>query len=357
MLFRSVARHMDLVTGEVRALVQESQADRKARLDPRRRDVQFRPGAEVLLDTSHTPLPSRDKLSPRWMGPFRVLAKTAPNTYRLDVPPSWRAFSEFNVERLRRYLRRPPELGGDAAEPPPIPGREGHLEYEVEAILKFAMRSGRPHVLIRWAGLDASGDTWEPLENLTNCKEAIQAFEQARGVVLPRPPPPPPSPRQARGVRRRRPSTTPVRLHRGPGPWRPRHRPGGPPAALLVADRRLAAGHRGPRLQLGGEGLLPRGGLPPEDVGTQRHRGDAARRGVLRAALGAAVSAGGDGRGARRTQGPAGCGPRRRSKPPHHGFEFGRGSVTGSAGCSLEVPEGSRSFGLTISRAREKRRQ
>ena len=189
----AVAHHMDLVTGEVRALVQESQADRKARLDPRRRDVKFRPGAEVLLDTSHTPLPSRDKLSPRWMGPFRVLAQTAPNTYRLDVPPSWRAFSEFNVERLRRYLRRPPELGGDAAEPPPIPGREGHLEYEVEAILKFAMRSGRPHVLIRWAGLDASGDTWEPLENLTNCEEAIQAFEQARGVVLPRPPPPPPS--------------------------------------------------------------------------------------------------------------------------------------------------------------------
>ncbi len=53
------------------------------------------------------------------MGPFRVLAKTAPNTNRLDLPPSWRAFSEFNVERLRRYLRRPPALGGDDEEPAP----------------------------------------------------------------------------------------------------------------------------------------------------------------------------------------------------------------------------------------------
>ena len=84
-----------------------------------RRDVLFKPGDEVFLDTTFSPLPSRDKLSPRWMGPFRVLEQTAPNTYRLDVPWSWRAFSEFNVERLRRYLRRPPE-----AKPPLVPGLE-----------------------------------------------------------------------------------------------------------------------------------------------------------------------------------------------------------------------------------------
>jgi hypothetical protein len=76
----------------------------------------------------HTPRPSRDKLSPRgWMGPFLVLAKTAPNTYRLNLPPSWRAFSEFNVERLRRYLRRSPTLEGDAEEPAqaPVQGLDG----------------------------------------------------------------------------------------------------------------------------------------------------------------------------------------------------------------------------------------
>ena len=189
----SLARHMSVVTDEVRSLMHESQAARKARLDPARRDVQFRPGDEVLLDTTFSPLPSRGKLSQRWMGPFRVLAQTAPNTYRLNVPSTWRAFSEFNVERLRRYLRRPPELGGDAAEPPPVPGLDGHPEHEVSAILKFAVRAGRPQVLIRWAGLDASGDTWEPLDNLTNCEEAIRDFERARGVVLPRVPPPPPS--------------------------------------------------------------------------------------------------------------------------------------------------------------------
>jgi hypothetical protein len=47
--------------------------------------VQFAVGDEVLLDTENTPLPSRLLLSPRWMGPFKVLACPAPNTYGLDI--------------------------------------------------------------------------------------------------------------------------------------------------------------------------------------------------------------------------------------------------------------------------------
>jgi hypothetical protein len=41
------------------------------------------------------------------------------------------------------------------------------------------------YVLVR----DASGDTCEPLDNLTKCEEAISAFELATGSTLPRPPP------------------------------------------------------------------------------------------------------------------------------------------------------------------------
>ena len=44
---------------------------------------------------------------------------------------------------------------------------------------------------VRWTGLDAAGDAWEPLDNLTNCQAAIAAVEQATGRSLPRPPPPP----------------------------------------------------------------------------------------------------------------------------------------------------------------------
>ena len=51
-------------------------------------------------------------------------------------------------------------------------------------------------LVVRWAGHDASGDTWEPLDNLTNYEEAIVAFERATSPgrsLLRRAPPPPPA--------------------------------------------------------------------------------------------------------------------------------------------------------------------
>ena len=123
------------------------------------------------------------------MGPLTVLAKTAPNTFRLQMPPTWRAHDEFNVARLRRYLRGPLEPA--AVAPTPVP--DGGVEHEVARILKFRMRFGRPHLLVRWAGEDASGDTWEPVENLTHCDDAIRDFERTAGLTIPRPLPPPPA--------------------------------------------------------------------------------------------------------------------------------------------------------------------
>ena len=52
----------------------------------------------------------------------------------------------------------------------------------MQELLKFKLRSGwgRPYVLVRWAGCNnALRDTWELLDNLTNCEEAISTFEPA----------------------------------------------------------------------------------------------------------------------------------------------------------------------------------
>ena len=56
---------MSGVTAEVRALLQARQDRCKSELDAHLWDVQFAVGDEVLLDTEHTPLPSRSLLSPR----------------------------------------------------------------------------------------------------------------------------------------------------------------------------------------------------------------------------------------------------------------------------------------------------
>ena len=64
-----------------------------------------------------------------------------------------RAFNEFNVERLRRYLFRPLALGGEADEPPPVIAQDGSLEHEVAAILQFRLRAGRPQVPVSYTHL------------------------------------------------------------------------------------------------------------------------------------------------------------------------------------------------------------
>ena len=116
------------------------------------------------------------------MGPFKVLACTAPNTYRLAVPPAWRAFDEFNVDRLKGYLRRPPEAAPGADPAPSQP------PIQVKETLRSRMRYGRPHVLVRWEACDGSRDAWVPVEALPPGSEAdLRAFERVHGAPLPRP--------------------------------------------------------------------------------------------------------------------------------------------------------------------------
>ena len=51
----------------------------------------------VLLDVDCIPLLSLGLLSPRWKGPFSIVAQTAPNTYKLTLPAAWKVVNKFNV--------------------------------------------------------------------------------------------------------------------------------------------------------------------------------------------------------------------------------------------------------------------
>jgi len=146
-----LARLMDHVTGEVRGLLHEVQEVWKRGRDRGRRDVVFQVGDEVLLDTTFTPLPSRGLLSARWQGPFKVIGPAAaPNTYQLELPLTWRAHNEFNVDRLRRYIRAPDWMVADRLPRP---------SHEVSQVLRFRNRRGRPSCLVRWVGEDTLRDS------------------------------------------------------------------------------------------------------------------------------------------------------------------------------------------------------
>jgi hypothetical protein len=281
--------------GRRRFGLQECQARRKAEFDAHRRDVRFAVGDEVLLDTENTPLPSRSLLSPRWMGPFKVLACPAPRTC-----------PEFNVERLRPYLRRPAALGG---EPPPPLWRRLAVPWCTRCRSCSSSRCATAGPTSWSAGLAAT-------------PRATRGIRWTTSPTARRPSPP----SSGRPV-----APYPVlRPHRRAGPQLSRPRSGRETSARRWWARagrsstggRLGRTGRHCRAPPSARGLLARGGLLPANLGAARHGrlAGTARRRLLRRPLGAALPRRRPGRRARGLARPPG-GAREAAldfRPTHH---------------------------------------
>ena len=52
-------------------------------------------------------------------------------------------------------------------------------EYQVESICgnRFDDKSSGMLYLVKWKGYSSKDNTWEPMENLGNCQEALERFE------------------------------------------------------------------------------------------------------------------------------------------------------------------------------------
>lgn len=48
--------------------------------------------------------------------------------------------------------------------------------YEVEAIIGHRKNNSNNEYLVQWKGFPKEDATWEPAENLTDCKKAINDF-------------------------------------------------------------------------------------------------------------------------------------------------------------------------------------
>ena len=116
------------------------------------------------------------KLSPRWLGPFKILAKRGPNTVELELPKRLsRVETIQNVSWLKPYKSRPADLGPAVVRPTPeVVG--DHVEDEVEVILADRYKGNRRQFLVRFSGYGPEADLWLPLKNLKNCPEKIAQY-------------------------------------------------------------------------------------------------------------------------------------------------------------------------------------
>ncbi|KAL6565756.1 La ribonucleoprotein [Orobanche hederae] len=51
--------------------------------------------------------------------------------------------------------------------------------YEIEAVRRKRLRKGKVQYLIKWRGWSEAANTWEPVENLLQCSDIIDAFEES----------------------------------------------------------------------------------------------------------------------------------------------------------------------------------
>ncbi len=175
---------------EAKTCLQAAQSRQKRYDDERRQALTLKVGGQVLQSTRHAKLPtvSSKKLLPKWIGPFKVLARIGEVAYKLELPPTLKWHGVFHVSLLRPYV--------DSGEsiPPPLPEIiEGEVEYVVESILGHrdvgAEQRAKRQYLVKWEGYGQEHNSWEPVANLTHCADAIQRYwqEAGRGIGSPVP--------------------------------------------------------------------------------------------------------------------------------------------------------------------------
>ncbi|KAL0173828.1 hypothetical protein M9458_029796, partial [Cirrhinus mrigala] len=104
-------------------------------------------------------LPCR-KLSPCYIGPFKILRQINEVTYQIQLPPRYRIHSTFHVSLLKPCFPSATETTGAEAKPPPPEVLDQPSTYTVNEILDSRCRGGRLEYLIDWEGYGPEEHSW-----------------------------------------------------------------------------------------------------------------------------------------------------------------------------------------------------
>ncbi|KAI2645110.1 Transposon Tf2-9 polyprotein [Labeo rohita] len=145
----------------------QTQADRRRRPNP-----PYQPGQWVWLSTRDLRLrqPCK-KLTPRYVGPFKIVKQITPVSFRLALPAEYRISPTFHVSLFKPA--GDPEgaenLEGTASQGPTPIVVDGEEVYRVNTILDSRRRRGQLQYLVDWEGFGpeerswvASGDILDP---------------------------------------------------------------------------------------------------------------------------------------------------------------------------------------------------
>ena len=118
----------------IRERLKVAQDRQKSYADVRRRELEFEVDDMVFLKVSPWKgvirFRKREKLNPKYIGPFRIVERIGPVAYRLELPSELsRIHNVFHVSMLRKYVSDPSHV----LETPPFELDED-LTFEVQPV-------------------------------------------------------------------------------------------------------------------------------------------------------------------------------------------------------------------------------
>lgn len=137
----------------------------------------FQKGALVGLSTKNLKLKGSRKLTPRFIGPFRISEVIGSQAYRLSLPEQYdRIHNVFHVSLLEPW--RKSYVTKD--ELMPMPALEEDDEYEVEEVRDERKINDETHFLVKWKGWPSEYNQWVSEEDMANARGIIAKFRKQR---------------------------------------------------------------------------------------------------------------------------------------------------------------------------------
>ncbi len=160
------------------ALLRAAQQQQRHANQHRRIGPSLRPGQRVWLSTRDLPLHVESrKLAPRFIGPFKVIRRINPVSYRLLLPRSMRIHPTFHISRLKAVVYYPLS---PARKPPPVPHIiGGQPAYTVCRLLDSRQIRGRTQYLVDWEGYGPEERSWVPARDILD-QDLIRKFYRRR---------------------------------------------------------------------------------------------------------------------------------------------------------------------------------
>jgi hypothetical protein len=179
------AAKMRLLVSRAKQHLETARERQKRFSDARRFHLTFEVGDMVWLNSGNLAIagPHKKKLSPRWIGPFKVLQVINPVAYKLELPSHTKAHPVFHVSNLKPYQDGSSEFPERAATSrlPPAYYVGSEPAWVVERIVSEDLVNGQRVFLVKWKGYAEPSHTDAALLE-HDVPDLVREFYAARGT-------------------------------------------------------------------------------------------------------------------------------------------------------------------------------